>query len=355
MEHSSDWPKQPAAIAAAAPVLALVEDRLRLAVPAAPVPQAWQDAATALLAWLGVETEFVASPGHTLFAPWEAWSPAAFQNGGCAALPKAQFVASYGLGDPRAADIMLLSPHPRVCTAGQGAGDALPRAGVMRAMIRAAAREGRRRIAILVHARHRDALARQRLAEDPRLCPAGTSLDILAIEEAIPTLMRPRAAWDAIIAMPDLRGIVLAMLAQATGVRGAWPMLWHGGEQGNDLVRVTSELVGSPCESLPLDATALALGLALTLRGAGCEAAARKLHRGWARLRDSGVATPGRGSDAPYATEVSEAEFIALLACDAAAGTRGQTGWLALENQHKAIFPAQTPQLRIVSSNLAVS
>lgn len=412
MDHASDGRERPAADNAAAPAaraagtarvsalmpriaprralgataesrprLVVVNGAFRLAEPAEPAPPAWRAGLATLLDWLGIDAAFLpargaerlgpvtgwpgrvrrrAEPGAPEFAPWAAWCPTAFQNGGTPALPQALFVASYCLGHaracagprPRGADVMLLSPHPAACTAEQAHLDALPPAGVLRAMIRAALAEGRERIAILVHARHRAAVERLRLAEDARLCPEGTDLSIRSIEEALPALMAG-APWDAIIAMPDLRGTVFAMLAETTGVRGAWPMLWCS---RRGLERVTAEALGAPEGPLPLDAAVLVHALALALREAGRGGAALRLHESWARLRDRGVATPGRGSDAPYVTEVPEAEFLALVCRDAAAGPRAQAPWRALEkNQQRSVFGNLAPALRIVSANPASS
>ncbi len=355
MNQSSDNP----AAAVRAPWLALVRKPLRLAQAAESPPQEWRAALGQLLDWLAVDHEFV-SAGQTspVFAPWACWSPAAFQNGGHAALPEARFVASYCIDHGRGAgaDIMLLSPHPATCTVRQHGGDALPCAGVLKAMIRAASKEGRERIAVMVHARHRAAVTGM------RLCAPGTVLDVLAIEEALPALMRGTPAWDAIIAMPDLRGIVFAMLAETTGVRGPWPMLWHAGGSGGGLCRVTCEALGNSAGSegagegtLPLDAAALALALALALREAGMMRPARRLHASWARLQGRGVATAGRGADAPYAIEVGDAEFIGLLCRDTAANRGMQKPWHALAEDDISNDGTQIAPLRIVSWDLADS
>lgn len=374
MDHNSD-----------APLLSVVSAEFRLGEPAERAPHDWHAALGSLLGWIGIETRFVPAPrarrlptmsewgrpgrrGRSgaaipLFAPWTSWCPTAFQNGGRPGLPPAQFVASYCLGHDCAADIMLISPHPSTCTAEQSHLDALPRAGIMRAMIRAALAEGRERIAILVHARHRAAVRRLRLVEDRRLCPEGTRLEVLAMEEALPVLMAAPAPWDAIVAMPDLRGIVFTMLAETTGVRGAWPMLWHAA----GLKLVTSEApedeacaaagkgAGKGEAHLPLDAAVLVHALALTLREAGHEASARLLHDAWSRLRDSGAATARRGDDGRGVTRVPETELIAILCRNAEASQPAQTPWRALKNQPRSVFGNRMPGLRIVSSNLASS
>ncbi|MFO6448587.1 hypothetical protein ACLBKU_15740 [Erythrobacter sp. NE805] len=332
MDQTSEVPERPAA-RAVRPSLALVSPPFGLAPDA---PPEWRAALAALTDAFAIEPARLPAG----FAPWTSWSPAVFQDGGAPVLPPARFAASHCIDPvPGGADIMLLSPHPAV-----GEGDA----DTLRAMLGAAREQGRERTALIVHERQRATLAALRLDEGP-------APEILAIEAAIPALLRPRAAWDAVIVMPDLRGIVAALLAEATGLSAPAPMLWHG----EGLVAVTCERVGEAASNpLPLDAQALVLALALTLGAVGECAAARRLHEGWALLRARGVTTRGRGSEAPYACEVGEAGFIALLCRETAAisGGHGAQGtWHDRKNQHKWIFRAPTPTLRIVSANLAKS
>jgi hypothetical protein len=145
-------------------------------------------------------------------------------------------------------------------------------------MIRAAVAEGRERIAIIVHARQRTALAAMRLAEDRSLCPEGFAVDILAIQDALPALMAPGAPWDAIIAMPELRITVFILLAETSGVRGPWPMLWYKLGVRRVTSKLRGEVRGEGTGRLPLDAPALIHALALTLHAAGKAGAALRLH-----------------------------------------------------------------------------
>jgi hypothetical protein len=366
-------PFSQAAVAAAprAPALAVVSARFRLSRPAAAAPDAWQSAARALLAWLRIEAEFVPEPparrlpriaewsgsgqaAAPVFAPWLGWSPAAFQFGGLSGLPQAQFAASYcidhprggGLGQGGGADIVLMSPHPVLCMPEDTAGVPVPRAEVLRAMIAAARNEQREKLAIVVSARQRNAIARLLLAADRGLTREGLTLDILTIEEALPPLIAGGRPWDAIIAMPDLRGTVFTLLAETTGVRGAWPMLWHGRD---GLRTITSEAPGDGMSRLPLDAPALIHALALALQAAGIDRPARRLHEGWARLRDSGVTTAGRDDAAPYVNAVADGEFIAMLCAGKAASQRPQSPWRALGAEENAPAGSQVLSLRVVS------
>lgn len=369
-----------AEITRVAPSLALVTSRFQLAQADEPAPEAWGEGLMLLLGWLGIDAEFVAparlrrlpriadwraaaaAAPAPVFAPWIAWSPSAFQNGGLAALPQAHYVASYLIDHARGAtaagqggaDLVLMSPHPAVCVAEEAGDVPVPRANVMRAMIRAARAEGRERIAIICHARQRNALARQLLASGKGLTRDGLTLDILTIEDALPPLMSGAATWDAIIAMPDLRSIVFTLLAHASGVSRAWPMLWFAGENAPDLRLVTSEAPGEGASRLPLDAPALVHALALTLHEAGIGRAAWRLHEAWARLRDSGVTTAGHGGDGPYVSVVKDSEFLALLGRDAAVSKRPQRPWRALKNAEIAKAGSQLPSLRVVASNLAI-
>jgi hypothetical protein len=361
------------------PTLALVTSRFQLAEPADPAPEAWREGVAQLLAWLGVETEFLAparpsgrlarmadwatSAGQLtapapVFAPWIGWSPSALQHGGLTGLPQAQYVASYLIDHARGApaarggtDIVLMSPHPSVCVA-EAAGDVpAPRAAVLRTMIRAGRAEGRERIAIICHARQRNALARQLMAAGKGLTRDGLELDILTIEDALVPLMSGAMLWDAIIAMPDLRSTVFTLLAETSGVRRAWPMLWFG----RGLQLVTSETPGEGVNRLPLDAPALIHALALTMHEAGMGRAAWRLHDAWARLRDSGVTSTGYGTDAPYVTAVADDAFLTMICRDRAASKRPQMPWRALKNAETANSGGHLPTLRVVASNVAIS
>lgn len=99
-----------------------------------------------------------------------------------------------------------------------------------------------------------------------------------------------------------------------------------------------------------LDAPALIHTLALTLHAAGAERHAARLHEGWALLRDSGVTTAGHGqSGAPYASEVSDSAFIAMLCRGEAVSKRPQQVWHALHNDKNTSAGSQTAFLRVVS------
>lgn len=354
------------------PQLALVETRLRLVHPAGEIPQDWRAALGDLLGWAGIDAEIVpaerprglkrladwAVPGAApMFAPWLGWSSAAFQHGGLAHLPKAQFVVSYLVDHPRAAppglgglDLMLMSPHPAQCVAEEAGGVPVPRAGVLTAMIRAARAGARERLAVIVTARQRNAVATRLLAAGKGLTGAGLKLDLLTLEEALPALMGARAPWDAVIAMPDLRSTVFTLLGHGSGLRRAWPMLWYSGEGPQALRLVTSEAPGEGASHLPLDAHALIHTLVLTLQAAGAGRQAFRLHEAWAFLRDSGVTTPGHGqSGAPYASEVADSAFIAMLCRGEAVSKRPQQKWRALQNDKNAIAGSQTASLRVIS------
>jgi hypothetical protein len=353
------------------PQLTLVDARLRLLLPEGEIPRDWRMALDALLGSLGIAAEIAPAaprrglkrlagrtiPGAPVFAPWLGWSPAAFQNGGLANLPQAQFVVSYLLDHPRGAppgsgglDLMLMSPHPAQCIAEDAGGVPVPRAALLAAMIRAARAQRRERLAIIVTARQRNAVAARLLAAGKGLTGGDMALDLLTLEQAIPPLMSARAPWDAVIAMPDLRSTVFTLLGHASGVSRAWPMLWYAGDAPQALRLVTSEVPGEGLSRLPLDASAMVHTLALTLHAVGAGRHAERLHEGWALLRDSGVTTAGHGHGAaPYASEVSDSAFIDMLCRGGAVSKRPQQGWRALENAKNARTGSQSPQLRVVS------
>lgn len=364
------------------PHLSLVTSRFALAQPAEPVPAEWRAALEQLLAWLRIDAAFIpatrsgplakvadwamlsAAAGRSvpLFAPWCGWAPSAFQHGGVVGLPQAQWAASYLLDQGRGAsrspggiDLVLMSPHPATCAAEEAGGAPVPRAAVLRAMIRAAKAEGREQVAIITHARQRNPIARQLLAAGRALTRDGLTLDILTIEDALPPLMQGAAPWDAIIAMPDVRSIIATLLRESSGVRAPWPMLWYGGGLGGSradaLMLVASEAAGEGAIHPALDAPALIHALGLSLHHAGITHAAARLYEGWARLRDRGVSTLARGSSAPYVSQVTDADFIGLLCKDGAASTRPVPGWRAIGHVGMAARDRRPVALRLVPSN----
>lgn len=362
--------------------LMVVTSRLRLGQPAPPTPEHWREGLAQLLEWLGIDVEFVtaersrrlpkvadwvvpagrnSSDYFTIFAPWLAWSPVALQQGGAPGLPQALFMASYLIEHDRGQavarggiDLVLMSPHPAVCAVDQAGEAPLPRLQVLEAMIRTAKAEGRDKLAIILHAHQRNALARKLLSANRGLTRDGLNIEILTIEEALSPLGARTSPWDAIIAMPDLRGIVFTMLAEASGVKGPWPMLWHGGERGRELPLITSEAIGGGGAGSALDASVLIHALALCLHHAGSVQAARRLYEAWSRLRDSGVTVAGRGQDAPYVTQVRDSDFIAMLCHGAGVSRRPVRAWRALGCPEPVDAVRQPSGLRVVASNVAV-
>ena len=358
------------------PELRVVSARFALVQPDEPAPAEWQAGLDALLDWLRLDADVVSErdtrsrarlPGWgkpaaavaPVFAPWLAWSPAAFQQGGLAGLPRADWAVSYladpgtGLGGPaqRGIDLALMSPLPSACVAEDAGGVPVPRAGVLRAMLAMARTQGRSRIAVICPARQRNAIARQLLVADRALTREGAALDVITIEDALRPLMAGAAPWDAVIAMPEVRSIVFTLLAETTCISGPWPMAWHRQAPTGTLIMVSSEGAGDGQRRIALDASTLVQGLALICHASGIRQAARRLHDAWSRLRDAGAATAMRGACAPYAKQVSDAEFVRLLTRDARASKRSVAAWRALGEAMPAQVPAAPCQLRIVSAN----
>lgn len=362
------------------PSLSLVSACFQLGAPAEAAPADWAEGLARLLGWLRIDAEFVPAPRAgrlakmtdwampspaarpvPVFAPWLGWAPAAFQHGGLPALPQALWAASYLLDQGRGlapsqreVDIMLMSPHPSVCTTDEAGGAPLPRTDVLKAMIGTARDEGRTKLAIILHTRQRNAIARQLLAAGRGLNREGVATEILTIEDALRPLTSGAAPWDAIIAMPDVRGIIFTLLRETSGVRGPWPMLWHGGAQGRDLLRITTEAAGEGGLRPALDASALVQALALALDRGGARRAASRLHEAWARLRDSGITTRARGTAAPYVTLVEDARFIAMLCDSLAASQRPVRRWRALGDETCSAPGTRSADLRVVTSPPAV-
>ncbi len=354
--------------------LRLISNRLVLAEPGPLATPEWRGAISALAAAYEIAmapappdrasglkqiarwaTAANASGTAPVFAPWQRWSPAAFQypRGG-AALPRAQWIASYlfdcGAGRGAAArgvDTMLMSPHPDACLDEDDCNAALPRIATVNAMLEAAATERRNRVAIIVHARCRNAMARRLLAADRSLTRNGAELDILSIEDAIGRLIGAPAGWDAIIVVPELRSIVFAILAEMTGIAGPWPLVWHNRE----VRMVAGETLGASSQHSALDATLLMQGLALFAHHAGMGFAARRIYQGWARLRDNGVVTPARGSAAPYVKQVADTDFVTLACANRIAAGRPLPEWKAISRDHGNQILRSPVSLSIVASH----
>ena len=333
--------------------LRVVGGGLRLAEPvAAPDPQ-WEAAFAGLRGWLGIALDPVPAPRASglrkmtdwargpasgivpQFAPWEVFSPVSLQPGANAEWPRADWMVSYlfehGPGSAVRAgtlDFALFSPHPAACTRDEGDALPLPRLAVIEAMLHAARAQGRTRIAIVVSASQRNAFASRLLRADRNLTREGMTLEVLAIEAAMPGLASSSPRWDAVIVMPEWRSIVFTLLATASGRKGPWPLLWFA--NGQALVRASSEALVEAGGRLPLDAPVLIQTLALTLHHSGMGAAARRLHEAATRLRDSGIVTVSRGSTVPYARTLEDADFVELVCAGMSQGHRAAPHWQAM-------------------------
>lgn len=356
------------------PALSLISGaQLTLADHDEPAPQDWREAQARLMAWLELDVAVQpARPAGALrqmaawavpqrpnsaapqFLPWQNVSPVAFQGGGDAALPRADWVASYlqdqGTGKPLKAstlDVMLMSPHPSACPVDPDCDAPLPRPEILQAMLHAAQGEGRKRVGIIVDARRRNALVRQMLASGRIAARDEQEIEILPIEDALCHLVRHAGRWDAIIVLPDLRSLVFAMLAEITGIWTPWPMLWHR----RGLRMITGEILDEADGTLPLNAPLLVQALALAAHHAGLGHAAQRLMQGAGRLWECGIITPGRGSVAPYVTEVTDSEFIHQLCRGGERPSRRPSSWRAIP----AAAPASAarkprPALRLVAA-----
>ena len=353
--------------------LSLVSGTLLLAHADETVPGDWKNAVDTLTRALRIDASWVATKQTDsllqkarrvvgsgaedqapVFAPWRVISPIAFQMGQISAAPPgaqwwASYLSDFGPTCPTAVspiDVSLMSPCPEVCFSDDAMVGPLPRMNTLATMVRAAASEGRTKLAIVVREAARATLATRLLAFDPSLNDASLEIEFVSIEDAVVRLQRGAPHWDGIIAMPDLRGIVFAMLAEATDIKGPWPMLWF--DRGLRLV--TSETQTGVSASAPLDATALRQALALLAKCSGRQYAAQRLYESWAALRDSGVVTKARGSSAPYVNEIDEAAFIDHAVQDRSGNTRALPVWRAVAREQGEERVAQGPvRLSLVS------
>lgn len=313
--------------------LSLVSGRLLLASSSQPVPGAWKDAIDQLAQALEIDVGWIAddqppsliqkarrvvgsdvASQAPIYSPWRIISPTALQMGQSGdGVTGAHWVASYLFDFGRACasqqspvDIALMSPCPKFCVSDDAQIGSLPRLSVLANMMRAAASEGRTNLAVVVQESARATIAARLLSFDASLKDISLDVEFISIEEAVGDIQRGTFDWDAVIAMPDLRGILFAMLAQSSGVAGPWPMLWFG----RGLRLITCEALQGARLSSHLDATALIQTLALLARHSGHQYAAGRLYESWAALRGNGVVTAARSSSAPYVNEIDEAAFI---------------------------------------------
>lgn len=330
--------------------LTLVSGSLAFSNPGYTIPAEWGQAIEVLTDALGIDAHWVSSdqPASLIekarravgtgnashapaFAPWRVVSPTVFQLGkDNLAARDAQWVASYlfdfGAACPAAqssVDLVLISPCPQTCVSDDPVVGPVPRLNTLASMVRAAVDEGRKSLAIVVREAARATLATRLLGFDASLNEASLKVEFVSIEEAVVKMQRGSLEWDAVIAMPELRGVVFAMLQQATGISGAWPMLWF--DRG--LRMATCETLDRAGAAIELDATALLQSLALFARHSARQYASQRLFQSWAAVRDSGVITPSRSSSAPYVNEIEEAAFIDRAASNGVQSSRPLPSW----------------------------
>lgn len=304
--------------------------------------------------WAAAARSAASAPAAPMFAPWLGWSPVGLQQPGTATLPRANWIGSYlhdhGTGKPSRSstlDIQLLSPLPAACVTEDDDGAPLARPDVLQAMIEAVRREGREKIVIVTDARRRNAMIRQMLLVDRSVVRDAPGIEVQTIEDTLCELVRHPARWDAIIVLPDLRSLVFALLAEVTGNRNPWPMVWHH----RTVTMIASETLQDDGRSLPLNAPLLIETLALAADHAGFSLAAQRLAQGAARLWDNGTLTSGRGSVAPYVTEVSDEEFIDQLCQGVARGHRTVPRWRALTSEPLSRPQRGPARLHVVASH----
>jgi hypothetical protein len=362
----------PVAQRSRAPLALAAVPAARLALPAGDVPDSWQQSLEGLLNWLHINlaqapspaarrfshlTEWASAGGSVsqaaVFAPWQTSTTTSLFQPGAGGAGQATWIASY-LFDYGAArlprrsplDVMVMSPLPWACEEAQAGHGPLPALRLITTMIAAAKAQGRSKLAIIVDAASRNTITSQLLMAERALTREEIAITIVPVEEALRTLVRQCEAWDALIVMPQWRSVTVALLAELSGITGPWPLLWHR----RGLQRVTSEAAVPNPRATDCDAPLLVLSLVAALQEQGQGFAARKLFEAAAQLWERGVATPGRPSDAPYAHQLSDAEFLQhiTLAAPAAASTRLPEQWHMLTETGNTPRPRSVPDLRLV-------
>lgn len=317
------------------------------------VPQRPESGLRRVTAWAAsaASVPAAASTAPPVFAPWRCWSPISLQQPDKVAMPRASWVGSYlydyGVGKPLhrgPVDIQLLSPLPDALIPGHGNDAQVPRPSVLQAMLRAAQREGRDKIAIITDAHRRNAMIRQLLHVDRSITRDKAQIDVLSIENALCELVQGRSRWDAIIVLPDLRSVVFAMLAQMHGSKNAWPMVWHN----RDVAMICAETLDETAGGLSFSAPLAIQALALAADHAGLTLVAGRLIQGAVRIWDCNIVTPGHGSVAPYVTEISDQDFIDQLCRGVAGGQRSTARWRAIAPCAVSPAPRQPARLSVV-------
>lgn len=344
---------------------------ISLVLPQGTVPEAWQEGLDLLFEWLDLDLPVATKPASTrlgqladwaaprlggegaaIFAPWRVASPTILQKSDGGSAPQMTWLASYlfdyGAGKlPRGAplDLVLMSPHPSSCDSAKTGDAPLPRSQVMQTMIAAAKAEGRRKLAIIVDADARNAMVRRLLLVDRSLTRDGIAIEILSIEEALSAQVRQLACWDALIVMPHWRSVIFTLLAELSGIKQPWPLLWY--RRGLQLV--TGEAIGPKGGKQALDAPLLALGLIAAMRHQGQQVSAVRLYQRAAQLWDRGVATPGRPSCLPYSHQLSDDEFLRQITkAVSATNDRPTQRWRLLDGFAPQGSAHQAADLRLV-------
>jgi hypothetical protein len=122
-------------------------------------------------------------------------------------------------------------------------------------------------------------------------------------------------------------------------------MLWHY----RGVTMICAETLDETVSDLPFDAPLLVQALALAARQAEFNVSAQKLMQGAVRLWDSGIVTPGRGSSAPYVTQISDQDFIEQLCRDGVSTQRSVASWRALALVTEGTKAPRRPQLHLVT------
>jgi hypothetical protein len=261
----------------------------------------------------------------------------------------ASFLFDYGAARlPRRSplDVMVMSPLPWACGEEQAGHAPLPSLRLIQTMITAAKAQGRSRLAIIVDAASRNTIASQLLMADRALTREDIAIEIIPVEDALRMLVRQCEAWDALIVMPQWRGVTVALLAELSGIAQPWPLMWYR----RGLQRVTSEAAVPTPNAPGCDAPLLVLSLVAALQAQGQTFAARKLYDAAAQLWERGVATPGRPSELPYARQLSDAEFLQhiTLTPPATANARPLQAWRPLTGAGNVLRSQTVPELRLV-------
>lgn len=335
------------------------------------VPAAWQTATMLLAQQFGFDVRQVpkrpalrmkkliqwgsaasAQPPAPMFAPWRCGFPEALQQPRQLALPNASWVSTYVFGKQtrgrcwrNVTDIMLMSPLPGGCAPD----DLIPQPKLLQVMIEAARRENRRKVTIVTDARRRNGIIMHLLLLKLTDGRDRIAIEVSSIENVLSELADDPGSADAMVVLPDMRGLVLGILSETSDNSGPWPMVWHE----RDACLISCEALGDFCHTIPLNVSLLAQALALAANRTGLISTSEQLARAAATLGEWGDVRFGDRCAEDDRVRLSDEDLIKTLGRNIASGEGAHPIWQAVKPRSTLTKPNRSPGLKLVHSSPA--